>query len=406
MAATLPAFALYPQVSWRQRLSSQDWDSLCSAWISLIQVYLGKDQQLKNNEEDTAVSFVASFVYETAAAARASSSSPPQPPALLSRATFRLIQQLLVFSKSEELLSFKFLAAFSKIYPKKLVSPVLAQLFITQPNILELSLSSLKKTLIPHLDAGIKGDLKLVEKHLTELNPMLHASPDACMLFLAGSDFFDGLVTGYKVMNPPLRKVIIATMYLCLIGLIEAEPPKWAMLSDQLFSLKAAADTHKQGPLNVNDSLVPELVTSTPILRALLQRIEDSDDAATRNLKKRITALEPFKKGAMIRPKSLIRRRVDKGKTRQTEQEAQVDIHVHLLSQITQVQDLFPDLGAGFIAKCLDEYGDDVEQVVANLLSESLPPHLASADRSEALYVFFFFSFSVEEVPFKLIMYV
>jgi activating signal cointegrator complex subunit 2 len=158
------------------------------------------------------------------------------------------------------------------------------------------------------------------------------------------------------------------------------------MLSDELYALKEAADAHKAGPLNVNDSLVPELVTSTPLLKILLRRAEDSG-AATDNLKKRITALESFKKGAMVRPKRLVRRKVDKGKGKETQQDVDADIHVHRMSQITQVQDLFPDLGAGFVAKCLDEYGDDVEQVVANLLGESLPPHLASADRSEPLYV-------------------
>jgi activating signal cointegrator complex subunit 2 len=81
---------------------------------------------------------------------------------------------------------------------------------------------------------------------------------------------------------------------------------------------------------------------------------------------------------------------LDKGKGKITQQEVNADIHVHKMSQITQVQDLFPDLGSGFVSKCLDEYGEDVEQVVANLLSETLPPHLANADRSESLYVIIF----------------
>jgi len=55
------------------------------------------------------------------------------------------------------------------------------------------------------------------------------------------------------------------------------------------------------------------------------------------------------------------------------------------MSLITQVQDLFPDLGAGFIHKLLEEYHDDAEQVTAHLLDDSLPAHLQSADRSEPL---------------------
>jgi len=58
------------------------------------------------------------------------------------------------------------------------------------------------------------------------------------------------------------------------------------------------------------------------------------------------------------------------------------------MSFITQVQDLFPDLGSGFVVKLLDEYNDDVEQVTAHLLDDSLPPHLKAADRSEQMYVY------------------
>ena len=55
------------------------------------------------------------------------------------------------------------------------------------------------------------------------------------------------------------------------------------------------------------------------------------------------------------------------------------------MSVITQVQDLFPDLGAGFVVKLLDEYNDNAEKVIAHLLEDSLPPHLTEADRSEQL---------------------
>ena len=60
-------------------------------------------------------------------------------------------------------------------------------------------------------------------------------------------------------------------------------------------------------------------------------------------------------------------------------------VHIHSASLISQVQDIFPDLGSGFIAKMLDEYNNDTEQVIAHLLEESLPAHLVGADRSETL---------------------
>lgn len=382
----LPTFAPFPRASWRQHLDSQEWEALLEAWLALSRACLSLSEQdlKKKAESDESVgAFIASFMAETAESGSTILGSHATP---LLKTVYQFTARLISVSPPGELLRFTFLCDFSKVYPKKHTTPVLNQLFERNPTVLGAALTPLKKQLIPHLDAGIKGDLNIVQSELSRVNPLLHASPHACTLILAGSDFFDGLVTCFRVMNPPLRKAIITTMYLCLVGLTEAEPPKWSMLNDQLYLLKSAADAHKAGPLNVNDSMVAELVTATPILKVLSRRAEASG-AASENFRNRISALQSFKKGAMVRPKRLVKRKIDKGKGKVTHEEVQAEMHVHRMSQITQVQDLFPDLGAGFVSKCLDEYGDDVEQVVANLLSETLPPHLASANRSEPLYV-------------------
>ncbi|KAI5467083.1 hypothetical protein BGZ63DRAFT_344721 [Mariannaea sp. PMI_226] len=379
-------FAPFPKPAWRQRLNTQEWESLLEAWTVLCHALLAlsdKDFKAALSSDESVAVFLTSFAEATAEAGTSSLGSHS---ATLMKAVFQLSTRILTFSAQlyPQLLAFPFIADLGRIFPRRVTVPLIAQVFRLHSSLVESSLLSLKKLLIPNLEAGIKGDLKLVESQLSRLNHMLHVSPDACTLFLAGSDFFDGLTTCFVVMNPPLRNIIITTTHLCLVGLIDAEPPKWAMLSDQLYTLKSAADAHKAGPLNVNDSLVPELVTNTPLLKIILRRAEDSG-AATENLKKRITALEAFRKGAMVRPKRLMKRKVDKGKDRETQEHAEAEMHVHKLSQISQIQDLFPDLGSGFVAKCLAEYGDDVEQVVANLLGESLPTHLAKADRTEPL---------------------
>jgi len=239
------------------------------------------------------------------------------------------------------------------------------------------------------LDAGLNGDLNAVESQLRRLNHILHASPEAAAFFLAGSDFLDALISCYKVMNPPLRMAIISTTYLCLIGLTEGEKPKFSSLVDQLYSLKTAADAHKAGPTNVNDSLVAELVTVTPILKQVQHRIEVSGSGSGR-AKSVLTALEGFRKaGSSGRPQRLITRKIDKGKgiSRGNAVEDGLDgqLHIHRMSLVSQVQDLFPDLGSGFIVKLLDEYKGDVEQVTAHLLERSLPPYLENADRAETL---------------------
>lgn len=381
--ASLPPLAPFPQTSWRQHLSPEDWDSLVEAWTTLSGAYLRLPDddfgRAAAASDESVAAFVSTFVSETAASPSASVSTA------LRRIVFQLAARLLALSQPPTLLEHWFLSDLASIYPKKCTAPLLSELFAKHGAAVKSTLASLKKLLIPHLDAGIQGDVRLVESRLSAANRLLHASPHACA-FLAGSDFVDGLVACFRIMNPPLRKVLVATTYLCLVGLTEAQPPKWTMLSDQLFTLKSAADAHRLGLLNANDSLVAELVTATPLLRVLLRRAEVAG-VATESVRKRITALEPFKKGAMIRPRRLVRRKVDKGKGRETRVDVQAEMHVHRMSQITQVQDLFPHLGAGFVSRCLDEYGLDVEQLVANVLGETLPPRLASADRSEPLCV-------------------
>ncbi|XP_009582336.1 PREDICTED: activating signal cointegrator 1 complex subunit 2, partial [Fulmarus glacialis] len=55
---------------------------------------------------------------------------------------------------------------------------------------------------------------------------------------------------------------------------------------------------------------------------------------------------------------------------------------VELDSLISQVKDLLPDLGEGFILACLEEYSYNAEQVINNILEDKLVPYLDKLDRA------------------------
>ncbi|XP_068509655.1 activating signal cointegrator 1 complex subunit 2 isoform X1 [Anas acuta] len=55
---------------------------------------------------------------------------------------------------------------------------------------------------------------------------------------------------------------------------------------------------------------------------------------------------------------------------------------VELDSLISQVKDLLPDLGEGFILACLEEYSYNAEQVINNILEDKLVPSLEKLDRT------------------------
>lgn len=388
----LPPFAPFPTAAWKELLSVDEWNANLDAWICLgeAHVSLPAAQFSKQTLHDESVpAFLCSFMQELASHGSVLLGTSPSAKLLL-KSSYLLASRILQSPDAPSpLLRWQFLSDLSRVYSKKRVTSVLSQLPRASQDAVEVTLAVLKKFLIRNLDDGLKGDLKAVEEHLQRLNHLISASPSTAAFFLAGSEFLDGLISCYKIMNPPLRKVIITAAYLSLVGLVESDPPKFSMLTDQLYSLKTAAETHKAGPLNVNDSLVAELVSATPLVQQIEHRLEASG-AENARPKRVLKDLGTFKKpGAGMKPKRLVRRKIEKGKgvaLDEHENGAMAgEVHVHRMSQITQIQDLFPELGSGFVSRLLDEYAGDTEQVVAHLLEDSLPAHLKEANRSEQL---------------------
>ena len=388
-SSRLPAFALFPISAWRDQLPPDEWVACLNAWLALIDSHLSlSDSDFATSVKDESLqAFLTSFTREVALGGVAILGSSSSAKKLL-KDCFRLATRLLQSqSPPSGLTQWEFLADLGHAYGKKKVEPLTESLSAASKGHLDSSLAVLKKFLIKNLDAGLDGgDLKGIEERLERVNDLILVSPPVAEFFLAGSDFVDALISCYRITNPPLRRALISTTYLCLTGLAEGQ--KMSALTDHLYSLKAAADSHKASTLNVNDSLVAELVTSTPLLQRLQRKLEETSTASNR-AKSVLTELATFKKpgGGMSKPKRLIRRKVDKGKglAEFDEAQAQQEIHIHRMSQISQVQDLFPDLGTGFVAKLLDEYSSNPEEVIAHLLDDSLPPHLQTANRGEEL---------------------
>ncbi|KAF1799245.1 hypothetical protein V8B55DRAFT_1361949 [Mucor lusitanicus] len=64
-----------------------------------------------------------------------------------------------------------------------------------------------------------------------------------------------------------------------------------------------------------------------------------------------------------------------------THQNPAIYQNVERTSKISQIHDLFPDFGDGFIEACLDANNDDVEVVIMQLLEDSLPASVSGLDR-------------------------
>jgi activating signal cointegrator complex subunit 2 len=380
---SLPHFAPFPDAKVRESILPDEWQLYLESWTSLAELHLRlEDQQFSAaiKEEGSLTQFLLSFFRELALDDELASKV-----ASLRKKTFFLLHR--IFSNEEipvSLLSWSTLSDICHAYPKSEQFRTLLHVSWRRKSAaIEKSLQTAKTSLIRNLESKRPEE---AEKTLDRIAPLLRASSDASIFMLTGSDFLDSLLSAYPQVPQSMQKKLVTTAYLGLTAALEGSKPNYSLLSDHLYSLKSSEEQdQKKDP--GKKTLVADLVTNTPLLEKIREKATTSE--ATR-VKNTAASLSVFRQSSIARPKRLIRRKVDKGKAKENQDSYghgafTGEIHVHRMSIISQIQDLFPDLGAGFIVKCLDEYNDDIEQVTAHLLEDSLPPYLSEADRSEKL---------------------
>ncbi|KZF21890.1 hypothetical protein L228DRAFT_269338 [Xylona heveae TC161] len=383
----LPPIAPFPPSFLRRDIAPSEWESCLDAWVLLIQLRLHLSAERSSSEsanDDSLHAFLSSYVHESSRAFPGDVQFSGVKAKVLRRECFLLIHRLLSEASPPPapLLGWKFLVDLSRVYGKSAsLRKLLGSVWTQHQSTLVRGLQKSKASLIGGLEDGHANEL---EDELARLGPLFSASRDIATFFMTGSDFLDALCIGYARASDMVQLRILAATYLGLISLIDGEKPNFSALFDHLYTLKRTAESaQKKGSLQ-SKSLVVDLVTNTPLLRHLEERATGSESARAKSI---VTALQAFH-DANARRKRPIRRKVSKGKGKAARDPADAaleDIHIHRMSLVTQIQDLFPDLGSGFIVRLLDEYGDDVEQVTAHLLDDSLPAHLRQADRSEDL---------------------
>ncbi|KAL1620316.1 hypothetical protein SLS54_006100 [Diplodia seriata] len=382
---TLPPLAAFPPASVRQGIVPAEWSAFLDAWTTLSNAYLylpPKEFLSAASDEGSLVRFLTSYFHEAARFGTNDSYFQSEKALDLRKQCFLLSHRLLSVDRiPPTLLQWNFLADLGHVFVRsERLKELLDSLWKRQGEKVEPSLQKLKASLTKTLDSNQPD---AAEEPLRDLVPLLHSSPDIAIFFIAGSDFLDSLCNAYSKAPPSFRPKIITVTSLGILALTKGEKPKFSLLSDTLYSLKSNAESQQKSG---QSSLLSDLVTNTPIVTRIKESGTSDEGARVKNLAQ---SLISFRQSGLERPKKLVRRKVDKGKARATRDEyghgAFGEVHVHRMSLVTQLQDLFPDLGSGFIVRCLDEYDEDVEQVTAHLLDESLPPHLKSADRTAQL---------------------
>ncbi|UPX19214.1 uncharacterized protein EKO05_0009483 [Ascochyta rabiei] len=380
---SLPHFAPFPDAKVRQSILPDEWQLYLDSWTSLTDLYLRlNDQQFASARQgvDSLGLFLISFFHELA-----SDDSLAARVVTLRKKSFFLLHRIWSGQDIEDaFLSWPILADICHVFTKSEQLRILLQkLWKRKGEAIEKSLQTAKTSLIRNLDSKRPEE---AESTLNRIAPLLKASPDTSIYMLTGSDFLDSLYSAYPKVSQSMQKKLVTIAYLGLMATLEGAKPNYSLLSDHLYSLKSSEEQEQKKDPG-KKTLVADLVTNTPLLEKIRDRATAPEASRVKNT---AASLSTFRQSGVARPKRLVRRKVDKGKSKAADDEYghgafTGEMHIHRMSVVTQIQDLFPDLGAGFVVKLLDEYNDNVEEVTIHLLENSLPTHLAGADRSEPL---------------------
>jgi activating signal cointegrator complex subunit 2 len=235
------------------------------------------------------------------------------------------------------------------------------------------------------------SDIVLDIRRLSVLGSVL---PQVGCLLMTGSDYLDTLNDSYKISlsstnetdGKALRNALVANLYVGLTSLLKLPNPNLSLLLDQLFSLKVSAnvDPTSNKKVKLSPDLLSDLVCSTDMLVRIERYLISAPQKRGQDLVSSLREYQLQTKGMYNQHYQRHKKRKDNGKA--ISNTGQHDsLHVHKMSLITQIRDLFPDLGEGYVVRLLDHYADSVETVVAHLLEGSLPPDLEALDRTKPL---------------------
>ncbi|KAL8776904.1 MAG: hypothetical protein Q9194_002858, partial [Teloschistes cf. exilis] len=279
--------------------------------------------------------------------------------------------------KPPSLLEWQFISGLGILYCKWSTLRILLQ-DLWRKGDLDKTLQKHKATLIESFADNTDGNAHPdLDGTLARVATLLRVCPGYGESLMLGSDFIDALSSLYDHASSSLKNKLLVIVYRCFLALMDPLNPRFSMMLDHLYALNSS----KQ-----QNALLAAVSSSTPFVRRLRERIAGPDAVRAEKI---IQQLSAFEGSSTLPPKSKQRQRASKGKGKEKDEYGHGafdgGMHVHRMSIVTQIQDLFPDLGSAFIIKLLDEYEDDAERVTAHLLDDSLPPHLKSLDRSENL---------------------
>ena len=361
----LPSFALFPPSHIRKQISPTEWETFLDSWTSLVQRFLSLPvESLVARAGDKSCrlfEFLATLFKE--ACHRDADHGPGVKEAKLQRLCFLLVRRLITDTNATwlPLGQPSFIGDFCSLYPG---NPMLCSLMESLWSNLSLDKSPQmlknKTKLVQILGQASGMPLSDLESILRRLVGTVKACPSYALFLMQGSDFWDALLNAWRSGSETLRSKIMAIIYYSLTSLLNGGSSTHSLLLDHLFNLVADDERSRRGE---KDLILTELVCATPFLRKFRGHFDVT--SSTGRSKSMLQSLESVKAASTPDyPQPTARNRHHHSAKKRSPHQP----HVHKMSLVTEVQDLFPDLTVSSIVELLDEFEEDVEKVVAYLL--------------------------------------
>ena len=385
--AELPPLAPVPSPAVRRTIPPNDWEACLDAWMTLLGIRLNlPDQRFKVTaaEDGSTPPFLGSY-YQYAAAGDSGLQSGPKGRQLRKLCFLATRRYLLDLPNPPGgLLDWRLLGNLCCCYPSSaLLKTSLSKAWELHHDKISSSIDSAKATVMKNLSSANPGSNPELLSDIRRLTILASVLPACGQALMAGSDFLDTTAEAYqaKGAREELRKILVANVYVSLISLLK-EPVNLSSLLDQLFSLKAAARVGAP-KMKKEATLLSDLVCSSDLLIRLEKYLAGHPQKRGQDL---LASLRDYQvESQSLHHRYQRKKKLDKGKGVSSDPIASGEIHAHKMSLVTQVQDLFPDLGSAFVVRLLDFYNDNPETIVAQLLDDSLPSELQALDRTEQL---------------------
>ncbi|KAJ5455173.1 hypothetical protein N7475_010294 [Penicillium sp. IBT 31633x] len=385
--AEFPPLAPVPSPAVRRTIPSNDWEACLDAWMALLGIRLNaSDQQFKVAAiEDTSVPPFLGSYYQNTAAGDSSLQSGPKSRQLRKLCFLTTRRYILGLSNPPEgILDWRLLGDLCCCYPSSAtLKASLSNAWDQHHDKITSSIERAKASVIKNLSSANSFSNPEVISDIRRLTILASVLPACGQELMAGSDFLDTIAEAYqsKGAREEFRRILVANIYVGLVSLLK-EPVNLSSLLDQLFSLKAAARVGAP-KMKKEATLLSDLICSSDLLIRLEKYLSIHPQKRGQDL---IASLRTYQvESQSLHHRYQRRKKVDKGKEVLSDPIVSGELHAHKMSLVTQVQDLFPDLGSAFIVRLLDFYNDNSETIVAHLLDDSLPLELKSLDRSEQL---------------------